>query len=141
MLERSRDWLRQAERDLENARWEAEGKLHVIPTDGKKGFPMSTSPKRMPTRPSVVQERSYGSVRVFWLNREEVLRRLREAVQKLLAEREDIKEIRLFGSLAEGRAVPGSDVDLLLVMEKNGKTFLGAGRRPLGLLRRNWASL
>ena len=71
----------------------------------------------------MVQERSYGSVRVFWLNREEVLRRLREAVQKLLAEKKDIKEIRLFGSLAEGRAVPGSDVDLLLVMEKTEKSF------------------
>ncbi len=66
----------------------------------------------------MVQEKLYGSVKVFWLDREEVLRRLKEAASRLLADREEVEEVRLFGSLAEGRAVPGSDADILLVLKE-----------------------
>ena len=69
-------------------------------------------------RPSVVQERSYGSVRVFWLNKEELYKGLITAVRTLKKERPEVKEIILFGSVAEGRAVPGSDVDLLVITGK-----------------------
>ena len=71
-----------------------------------------------------MQERSYGSVRIFWLNHEEVLRRLKGAVRRLLKDRKEVEEVRLFGSFAEGRAIPGSDVDLLLVLSKADTPFL-----------------
>ncbi|OAQ20760.1 nucleotidyltransferase domain-containing protein [Thermosulfurimonas dismutans] len=98
MPERSADWLRQAEKDLENAAWEMKG--------------------RTPVKPSVVQEKSYGSVKIFWLHCEEVLRRLREAARRLLGDHEEVEEVRLFGSLAEGRAIPGSDAVILLVLNR-----------------------
>ena len=36
----------------------------------------------------------------------------------------EIERIVLFGSLARGDAVPGSDADLLLVRERSGTPFL-----------------
>ncbi len=68
---------------------------------------------------SVIRERSFGSVRVFWLDSAEALERLRAAAARLLAERPEVRSVVLFGSLAEGRAVPGSDADVLLLLERS----------------------
>lgn len=81
--------------------------------------------------PSVVLSRSYGSVRVFWLDREKALRRVREAASRLLRERPEVLGVYLFGSLAEGRAVPGSDADLLILLRRSERRFLD---RPLEYL-------
>ena len=66
---------------------------------------------------SVVRKKSYGSVTVFWLDRSEALRRLAEAARRLLDERPQVKAVYLFGSLAANRAVPGSDADILVLLE------------------------
>lgn len=73
---------------------------------------------------SVVQSRSYGSVKVFWLDRTEALRRLAEAARTLVAERPDVAAVYLFGSLPDGRAVPGSDADLLILLEHSDLRWL-----------------
>jgi predicted nucleotidyltransferase len=68
-----------------------------------------------------VEERYRGSnVRVFRLDREGVLRRLREAAQRILVDRPDVIEIRLIGSLARGDARPGSDADLVVTVNGTG---------------------
>lgn len=74
--------------------------------------------------PSVVERRSYGSVRVYWLNHEEAVRRLEEAARRLISERPEVQAVVLFGSLAEGRAVPGSDADLLLVLRSSDRPWM-----------------
>lgn len=66
--------------------------------------------------PSVVQKKSYGSVKVFWLDRRETIDRLRVCAQRLLDLHPEIESVGLFGSLAEGTATPGSDADLLIVL-------------------------
>lgn len=66
--------------------------------------------------PFVVEKRSYDSVTVFWLNRQEAVRRLREAAAELVERRPEVESVHLFGSLAEGRALPGSDADVLIVL-------------------------
>ena len=81
--------------------------------------------------PSVLQRRSYGSVKVFWLDREKLLSLIREGAERLMKEREEVEEIYLFGSVAEGRAVPGSDADLMIILQKSEKRFLD---RPLDYL-------
>ncbi|MFA5787859.1 MAG: nucleotidyltransferase domain-containing protein [Actinomycetota bacterium] len=56
---------------------------------------------------------------MFWLDREEAARRLEEAATHLVSSRSDVVAVYLFGSLAEGRAVPGSDADLLIVLDRS----------------------
>ena len=43
---------------------------------------------------------------------------------KIGEEDENILKIILFGSLAEKRAVPGSDADILIIFERDDKTFI-----------------
>lgn len=75
-----------------------------------------------------MRKESYGSVTVFWLERDEAVRCLTEAARRLLAERPEVQEVRLFGSLAEGRAVPGSDADVLVLLSESDERWLD---RPL----------
>ncbi len=55
-------------------------------------------------------------VRVFRLDREATVSRLRARAQALLDARPDVIEVRLFGSLARDQARPGSDADLFVVV-------------------------
>ncbi len=73
---------------------------------------------------SVVRRQSYGSATVFWLDREEAERRLVRAAERLLADRPEVVAVYLFGSLATGRAVPGSDADVLVVLGQSGERWL-----------------
>ncbi len=77
---------------------------------------------------SVVRTQSYGSVKVFWLDRAEALRRLQEAAEALVAACPDVVAVYAFGSLPEGRAVPGSDADVLLLLQEASRRFID---RPL----------
>ena len=60
--------------------------------------------------------------------------RVRVAVRELARRRPEIERAVLFGSLAKGQAVPGSDADLLLVLRECGLPFLEriARYRPEG---------
>ena len=78
--------------------------------------------------PSVVRKESYGSVTIFSLDREEALRRVRAAAERLGRERPEVRFVGLFGSLANGTAVPGSDADLIVVVDRTHLRFLD---RPL----------
>ncbi len=70
---------------------------------------------------SAVREESYNSVKVFWLDTDLVLERLRTKAA-LLAGNPAVKRVVLFGSLAEGRAVPGSDADILIVLDRDDRS-------------------
>ena len=65
---------------------------------------------------SFVQEKSYGSVKVFWLDRARLLQALEEKAAELLATFPEVLAVVLFGSLARGEATPRSDADLLLLV-------------------------
>ena len=73
---------------------------------------------------SSVREESWNFVKVFWLERDKLLKALRKEAERIGRENQAVKKIVLFGSLAEGRAVPESDVDLLLVLTESDKPFL-----------------
>lgn len=61
-------------------------------------------------------KQSYGSVKVFSLDRTGI----RKALDRLIEERyrpdPNVAAVYLFGSFARGNAVPGSDLDLLVVL-------------------------
>jgi predicted nucleotidyltransferase len=63
-------------------------------------------------------------VSVTWLDRAAVLKALRREVQALARVRPEIERVLLFGSLATGSAVPGSDADLLIVLRRADRPFL-----------------
>ena len=69
-------------------------------------------------------ERSTGSVTVIYLDREQVVEKTRAAVAALARERAEIERVVMFGSMARGDAVPGSDVDLLVALSESSVPFL-----------------
>jgi predicted nucleotidyltransferase len=73
----------------------------------------------MPKLPSVYARRSFGSSRVTYLNRPQALEQLRLLACRLLDNDPRVIEVRLFGSLARGEAVPGSDADVLIVLRSH----------------------
>ncbi len=85
---------------------------------------MTITRQRKPSAPSPIHSTSSPSVKLFWLNLDEVKGRLTKAVKKLAKRHSEISEVWLFGSLARGQAVPGSDADVLLVLEKCDLPFL-----------------
>ncbi|BER91371.1 MAG: uncharacterized protein PWP60_1094 [Candidatus Atribacteria bacterium] len=74
--------------------------------------------------PWFVREESLSSVKVFWLEKEKLIEKLVAEAQRLAKENPEIEKIVLFGSLSKGRAIPGSDADLLLIPIESDKPFL-----------------
>ncbi len=74
---------------------------------------------------SGVEERYRGKhVRVFRLNQDLVLSRLRSAAARLVLERNEVVQIWLFESLARHEGRPGSDADLLIIVRDGAGPFL-----------------
>ena len=69
--------------------------------------------------PPPVQKKSYGSVTVFWLDREAAVEELTRAARALVEDDPNVRSVRLFGSLMTGKATAASDADLLLVLEES----------------------
>jgi len=66
----------------------------------------------------------YGSVKVTYFEKEKVWKALRELAGDLEERHPEIVRAIVFGSLVHDRAVPGSDVDLLLVLDRSELPFL-----------------
>ena len=98
---------------------------------------MTTTPAARQSAPSLVQTTSSPSARVYWLNLDQARRALQAAVERLAVKHSEIEEVWLFGSLARGDAVPGSDADLLIVLSSTQYSFLDRASRyqpePCGL--------
>lgn len=73
---------------------------------------------------SVIRKQSFGSVKVFWLDRNLLKSRIRQAASSLSREHEEVVQVVLFGSVASGRAVPSSDADILVVVRDSQTPFL-----------------
>ena len=66
----------------------------------------------------------FGSAEIIWLDRAAVLLAVEKAVERLTRDRPEVQRVILFGSLARGDAVPGSDVDLLILIAESDRPFL-----------------
>ncbi len=67
-----------------------------------------------------MRKRSYGSVKVYWLDKEGLISALEKKAQDALKRFPELRKVVLFGSLARGEATPRSDADLLFVVEEAG---------------------
>jgi len=72
----------------------------------------------------VASRHKSGSVRTFWLDRSAVLDELTRFARSLVERFDEVERVILFGSMARGDAVPGSDADLLLVLRESALPFL-----------------
>jgi len=59
-----------------------------------------------------------SSVSVRFLDRERTLAALKELAARMGADHPEVREIRLFGSLARGERNPYADADLLIVVDR-----------------------
>lgn len=78
----------------------------------------------MRTRPSRPRRRFLSGVKVTFLKREPLLVKLKERARKLLASYPRAREVGLFGSLVRGNYGPGSDADLLVILEADARRFV-----------------
>jgi predicted nucleotidyltransferase len=62
-------------------------------------------------------------VKVISFDAELARRRIAQAVSELARRRPEIDRVVLFGSLARGDAVPGSDADLVIVLARSDRPF------------------
>lgn len=76
----------------------------------------------------IVQKKSFGSVKLFWLNKENLDNALKEIAGKIGEENKNVNKIILFGSHAENRATAFSDVDILIVAGKENRKFFERGK-------------
>ena len=67
----------------------------------------------------MLRVRSFDSVKVISLERDKLLTRLEQIARKIITERREVKEVRLFGPLARGDQVGTSDVDILIILESD----------------------
>lgn len=80
--------------------------------------------KNSPAEPSPLRTESYGSVAVTWLDRKALLRAAELGAEALARERPEVSGVLLFGSTIRGDAVPGSDLDLVVVLRRSHRPFL-----------------
>ena len=73
---------------------------------------------------SFVAEESLNSVMVFWLEQEQLVEENHKVAREMGEANENVLKIILFGSLAERRGVPGSDADILIILEREDKPFM-----------------
>ncbi len=65
-----------------------------------------------------------NSVRVFWLEQDQLIKKIHQAARKIGKNDPNVKKIILFGSLAEKRGTPGSDADILIILKKEETPFI-----------------
>jgi predicted nucleotidyltransferase len=79
---------------------------------------------------------SSPSVKVTWFDYTAVWAEVNRFAQELLQQFSEVEEVRVFGSLVRRECVPGSDVDLLVVLRESSLPFdhrisLFLPRRPM----------
>ncbi len=65
-----------------------------------------------------------NGVKVRFFNRERILLKLTILARNLLALKNNVIEVSLFGSLARGNYAPGSDADLLIILKEDERRFM-----------------
>lgn len=71
------------------------------------------------------EQKSYHSVKIEYFDKRRVSKSLDKFVKDLSQKNPEIEKIIVFGSFVRDECVPGSDIDLLIVLNKSNKDFLG----------------
>jgi len=65
-----------------------------------------------------------SSVKVRFLDRPKIIESLKTIASQVLKDHSNVMEVVLFGSLATGKCAPGSDADIMLVLERDDRRFM-----------------
>lgn len=71
-----------------------------------------------------MQKKLFPSVKISYFNKEEVEKALREYIKELKEKRPEVEKVIVFGSFIRGESVPGSDVDLLIILKESKDSIL-----------------
>jgi uncharacterized protein len=71
-----------------------------------------------------MRESSSPSVKVTFTNRDQILIALKNLIQEWAQQHPELEQVILFGSFARGDYFPGSDVDVLLILENSDQPLL-----------------
>ena len=77
---------------------------------------------------SVIQKKSFNSVKVFYLDKKLLEKRIKEGIKKIIRECKEVEKIVVFGSFAKNRMTVSSDIDILIIVNSSSEKFLD---RPL----------
>ena len=77
---------------------------------------------------SVIQKKSYNSVKVFYLDKNLLEEKIKEGIKKIIRECKEVEKIVIFGSFAKNRMTVSSDIDILIIVNSSSEKFLD---RPL----------
>lgn len=65
-----------------------------------------------------------AGVKSTFLVAEPLIAKLRDRAQEVLASKPAVLEVSLFGSLVKGNYCPGSDADLLVILQEDNRRFI-----------------
>ena len=68
--------------------------------------------------------RSFPSVKITYFDKQAVWEALREYLEQVERGRPEVEKVILFGSFLRGESVPGSDIDLLIILRESSIPFL-----------------
>jgi len=85
---------------------------------------LSTIQKKKQKEPPIMQRKLSPSVKISYFDKKAVWDSLKKFTGQLKKKHPEIERIIVFGSLVRDDCVPGSDVDLLIVLNKSDKPFL-----------------
>jgi uncharacterized protein len=74
---------------------------------------------------------SSPSVKVTFTDREQILKALENLIQEWTQQHPELEKVILFGSFARGDYFPGSDLDVLLMLENSDQPLLNRIRQFL----------
>ncbi len=69
-------------------------------------------------------EKSSNFAKVFFADKDKVLRQLKDYAKKLKRTSPEVEKVGLFGSYVTDTFGPASDVDLLIILKQSSKCFL-----------------
>ncbi len=71
-----------------------------------------------------MQRKLSHSVRIRYFNKKSVEESLREYLKEIEVKHPEVERVLLFGSFVRDECVPGSDIDLLVILKESEESFL-----------------
>ncbi|MCM8761939.1 MAG: nucleotidyltransferase domain-containing protein [Candidatus Omnitrophica bacterium] len=72
----------------------------------------------------MLQKKYFSGVKVFSIDKEELLSKLKEITKRIKDEDEEVMDIFLYGSFVKNNYTPLSDIDIAIILSNSDKNFI-----------------